>query len=140
MRAQEGYGENPVGYLVAIIDEHVECDAAMQDLLSLGITADNIETFTRPEELDELRKHGDPQTAMEGGSIWARAGQALEGFEVSADDERRYEEAVRNGSCVLSCSLGGEYSDDRLKRILIAHGARFARLYGPEGLNRDLLE
>lgn len=111
----------PREHLLAIFDEEGDAEAAIHDLLESRFAEDHLMFCVPPQRIDSTgEEHG----------LFERLQRGLNKMLSNADDLSAYDEAAREGACVLAVHAPDDESRDEAVAIVQRHNARDINYYG----------
>jgi hypothetical protein len=120
----------PMNRVIAILESSTAANAAVADLVSVGIPASSIETASGEEGLRDIDFAG----AHHG--ILGRVVRAIQGVGELADYKERFEQALRGGECLLAVDAAAAPTRQLVHQRLKACGARYINFFAPLRVER----
>jgi hypothetical protein len=120
----------PMNRVIAILDSPRAAEAAVADLVAAGIPAGTVETACGERGLRELdlsgKRHG----------LLARIFRAVQGIGEVAEYKERFEQALRDGKCLLAVDAAEDTVRRLIHQRLKACGARYINFFAPMTVQR----
>jgi hypothetical protein len=115
---------NPTDYLFGIIDDPEAAETVLTALVSAGFNPDRVRVFHGEQGVRQI-----DATGAEHGRL-ARLIRWRQNTTPARPHAERYEQAVRDGHCVIAVHASDQESRTQARQIMKQHGGHFINFYG----------
>ena len=120
----ENFIINPTDYLFGIIDDPEVAETGLKALVSAGFSPDHVRVFHGERGVRQI-----DATGVEHGRL-ARLIRWRQSTTPMRQHAERYEQAVRDGHCVVAVHARNLEARELARQILKRHGGHFINFYG----------
>ena len=115
---------NPTDYLFGIIDDLEAAETAVNALISAGFSPDSVSVFHGEQGVRQIDATGIAHGRLARFVRWRQSTTSMR------QHAERYEQAVRDGHCVIAVHVRNLEARELARQILKRHSGHFVNFYG----------